>query len=104
MQFKWLEDWLALAATRSFKNAAEQRHVTAPAFGRRIRALEAWFGVPLFVRGSQPLHLTPAGEQLAQHARAATADVGRLRLALQVFTIVWLLANAGWAIQVLWRF
>ena len=27
-----------------------------------------------------------------------------LRLALQVFTIVWLLANAGWAVQVLWRF
>jgi DNA-binding transcriptional LysR family regulator len=83
VQFKWLEDWLALAATRSFKNAAEQRHVTAPAFGRRIRALEAWFGVVLFVRGSQPVQLTPAGEQLAQHARAATADVDRLRLALQ---------------------
>lgn len=83
MQFKWLEDWLALASTRSFKNAAEQRHVTAPAFGRRVRALERWFGVPLFVRGSQPLQLTPAGEQLAQHARVATADVGRLRLSLQ---------------------
>ncbi len=83
VQFKWLEDWLALAAVRSFKHAAEQRHVTAPAFGRRIRALEAWFGVPLFVRGSQPVQLTPAGEQLAQHARAATADVERLRLALQ---------------------
>ena len=83
MQFKWLEDWLALAATRSFKHAAELRHVTAPAFGRRVRALEAWFGVPLFVPGSQPLQLTPAGERLAQHARAATADVGRLRLALQ---------------------
>jgi DNA-binding transcriptional LysR family regulator len=83
MQFKWLEDWLALAATRSFRNAAEQRHVTAPAFGRRIRALEAWFGVPLFVRGSQPVQLTPAGDQLAQHARAATSDVVRLRLALQ---------------------
>jgi DNA-binding transcriptional LysR family regulator len=83
MQFKWLEDWLALAATRSFKSGAEQRHVTAPAFGRRIRALEAWFGVALFVRGSQPVQLTPAGEQLAQHARAATADVDRLRLALQ---------------------
>ncbi len=26
-----------------------------------------------------------------------------LRLALQVFTIVWLMACAGWAIQVLWR-
>ena len=42
MQFKWLEDWLALAATRSFKNAAEQRHVTAPAFGRRIRVRSDW--------------------------------------------------------------
>jgi len=26
-----------------------------------------------------------------------------IRLALQVFTIVWLVACAGWAIQVLWR-
>lgn len=26
-----------------------------------------------------------------------------LRLVLQVFTIVWLVGNAGWAIQVLWR-
>ena len=27
-----------------------------------------------------------------------------LRLSLQVFTIVWLVTCAGWAIQVLWRF
>jgi len=27
-----------------------------------------------------------------------------IRLALQVFTIVWLVSCAGWAIQVLWRF
>jgi succinate dehydrogenase / fumarate reductase membrane anchor subunit len=26
-----------------------------------------------------------------------------IRLVLQVFTIVWLVACAGWAIQVLWR-
>ena len=26
-----------------------------------------------------------------------------VRLALQVFTIVWLAACAGWAVQVLWR-
>jgi succinate dehydrogenase / fumarate reductase membrane anchor subunit len=26
-----------------------------------------------------------------------------VRLVLQIFTIVWLLACAGWAIQVLWR-
>ncbi|MCE2877940.1 MAG: succinate dehydrogenase, hydrophobic membrane anchor protein [Comamonadaceae bacterium] len=27
-----------------------------------------------------------------------------IRLALQVFTIIWLVGCAGWAIQVLWRF
>ncbi len=27
-----------------------------------------------------------------------------LRLVVQIFTIVWLVACAGWAIQVLWRF
>ena len=27
-----------------------------------------------------------------------------LRLVLQVFTILWLVACSGWAIQVLWRF
>jgi len=26
-----------------------------------------------------------------------------VRLALQVFTMVWLVACAGWAVQVLWR-
>lgn len=31
-----------------------------------------------------------------------TAHVG-LRLLLQIFTIVWLVGCAGWAIQVLWR-
>lgn len=31
-----------------------------------------------------------------------TASVG-LRLLLQIFTIVWLVGCAGWAIQVLWR-
>jgi succinate dehydrogenase / fumarate reductase membrane anchor subunit len=31
-----------------------------------------------------------------------TAHVG-LRLVMQVFTIVWLVGCAGWAIQVLWR-
>jgi succinate dehydrogenase / fumarate reductase membrane anchor subunit len=30
-------------------------------------------------------------------------QAGGLRLALQVFTIVWLVGCAGWAVQVLWR-
>lgn len=62
MQLKWLEDFVVLAQERSFTRAAELRHVTHPAFGRRIRALEAWAGTPLVERGSGgPVTLTPAG-------------------------------------------
>ena len=62
MHIKWLEDFITLAQTRSFSRAAELRHVTHPAFGRRIRALEAWAGTPLVERGGSPVRPTPAGE------------------------------------------
>ena len=44
------------------------RHVTQPAFSRRIQALEAWAGTDLVDRSSYPTRLTPAGETL--HAQA----------------------------------
>ena len=40
MELIWFEDYLALAQTLNFSKAAELRHVTQPAFSRRIRALE----------------------------------------------------------------
>lgn len=60
MQLRWLEDFVELARTRSLTRAAENRFVTHPALGRRIRALEEWVGVPLITR-TKPLKLTPAG-------------------------------------------
>jgi len=65
---KLLEDLIALARTGSFVRAAETRHVTHPAFGRRIRALETWAGAPLVHRGQQPATLTPEGETLLKTA------------------------------------
>jgi DNA-binding transcriptional LysR family regulator len=65
---KWLEDFVALADTRSFSRAAQLRHVTQPAFSRRIQALEAWTGIDLVDRSSYPTRLTPAGETF--HAQA----------------------------------
>ena len=47
---------------------------------------------------------------LAWHAWVGVRDIwmdyvkpAGIRLALQVFTLVWLLGCAGWAIQVIWR-
>ncbi len=68
METKLLEDFVSLAETHSFSRSAQLRHVTQPAFSRRIQSLEAWAGIDLVDRSSYPTRLTPAGETL--HAQA----------------------------------
>ena len=68
METKWLEDFVSLAETRSFSRSAQLRHVTQPAFSRRIQALEAWAGTDLVDRSSYPTRLTAAGETLYAQA------------------------------------
>jgi DNA-binding transcriptional LysR family regulator len=68
VETKWLEDFVSLAETRSFSRSAQLRHVTQPAFSRRIQALEAWAGIDLVDRSAYPTRLTPAGETF--HAQA----------------------------------
>src|SRR5690606_11564610 len=54
METKWLEDFVSLAETRSYSRSAQLRHVTQPAFSRRIQSLEAWAGTDLVDRSSYP--------------------------------------------------
>lgn len=68
VETKWLEDFVSLAETRSFSRSAQLRHVTQPAFSRRIQALEAWTGIDLVDRSSYPTRLTPAGETFLAQA------------------------------------
>lgn len=68
METKWLEDFVSLAETRSFSRSAQLRHVTQPAFSRRIQALEAWAGCALVDRSAYPPRLTLAGQALYQQS------------------------------------
>ena len=68
METKWLEDFVSLAETRSFSRSAQLRHVTQPAFSRRIQALEGWAGTDLVDRSSYPTRLTAAGQTLYAQA------------------------------------
>lgn len=79
MQLKWLEDLLALQEAGSIMRAAQRRHVTHPAFGRRLRALEAWAGAPLIVRDAPTLQFTPAGEAMLDAAREAFTALSQVR-------------------------
>lgn len=79
MELIWLEDYLALAETLNFSRAAELRHVTQPAFSRRICALESWVGAALFSRTTHGVALTPAGEHFHNQAEILTRALHQLR-------------------------
>lgn len=78
MNLSWLDDFRALADSGNFSRAAEERHMTQPAFSRRIRALEGWLGAELFDRSSQPAKLTPTGEWFQGVAQDLAARVLRI--------------------------
>jgi DNA-binding transcriptional LysR family regulator len=77
-----LTTFLAVAETGSFTRAARETFVTQPAVSQHIRALEEQLGVRLFVRSGQRIHLTPEGEELRRHARAAIKAIQEAELAL----------------------
>jgi DNA-binding transcriptional LysR family regulator len=78
LESKWLEDFSALAATRSFSQAAERRFVTQPAFSRRIRSLEAALGLTLVNRSRTPIELTAAGQLFLVTARTVVDQLSEV--------------------------
>jgi len=86
METKWLEDFVSLAETRSFSRSAQLRHVTQPAFSRRIQALEAWAGTDLVDRSSYPTRLTPAGKTLYDQSLEMLQALQNTRAMLRAHT------------------
>lgn len=96
MDFATLKAFVAVAESGSFSIAAEHLFITQPAISKRVAALEADLGVPLFDRLGRGIQLTEAGEKFLSSARRILNDLavsreevhslsanvgGRLRLA-----------------------
>ncbi|WP_060485858.1 LysR family transcriptional regulator [Pseudomonas sp. NBRC 111123] len=79
MELVWLEDFIALAENGSFVRAADARHVTQPAFSRRIRSFESWIGVELFTRTPQGANLTEAGKHILPSVLDEVSRIYRIR-------------------------
>lgn len=93
MDTTWLGDLKALSETLNFSRAAQIRNITQPAFGRRIRALEAWCGAPVVDRAGHRLSLTPAGVvmlaaagDVLQRLERARSDIDRAQAATATLT------------------
>lgn len=79
MHTKWIDDLLAVAETKNFSRAADQRCITQSALSRRIRSLEEWAGVELVDRSTYPVQLTRAGRTFCEQGKEALALFMELR-------------------------
>jgi LysR family transcriptional regulator, low CO2-responsive transcriptional regulator len=65
-----LEAFAVFAEQRNFTRAAALLHLSQPSLHVKIAKLAETVGTPLYRRDGRMLHLTAAGEQVADHARA----------------------------------
>lgn len=79
MDTRLLEDALLLLEERSLSAAAARRHMTQPAFSRRIRALEQWIGRDLLIRRANRVDISPMLEESETQIRAMLAHLLQLR-------------------------
>ncbi|MYR61754.1 LysR family transcriptional regulator [Streptomyces sp. SID625] len=76
LETRELEYFVTLADELHFGRAAARLSIAQPALSRTIRRIESRLGVPLFLRSSRHVELTPAGEALQEHGRHALNAVG----------------------------
>ena len=98
LEFRHLRTLVTLRDTGSIAQAAERLHLTQSALSHQTKALEDYYGLPLFVRKTKPLRFTPAGQKLLaladdvlpkldqserDLAQLAGGQAGRLHIAIE---------------------
>jgi DNA-binding transcriptional LysR family regulator len=78
MKLDWIDDLLAIADAGSLSGAARTRHLTQPAFSRRIRAIEQLIGSELIDRSSKPINLKPSVLELEPRLREVSQELHTL--------------------------
>jgi len=103
-----LRDWLAQRITGSLMVLFTAAILVQVLFSRGEIGYDLWAGI--FAAQWMKALTFAIVVALAYHVWVGVRDIWMdyvkpvgLRLILQIFTIVWLLACSGWAIQVLWR-
>jgi len=70
-----LRAFIAVADLRSFRQAADELHLSAPALSRRIERLEERVGARLLERTSRSVRLSVVGEAFVERVRSALEDL-----------------------------
>jgi DNA-binding transcriptional LysR family regulator len=70
-----IRSFMAVAENLSFRRASELLNLSQPALSAHVRDLEAATGVPLLMRTTRSVRLTPAGTQFLSRAKQALAEL-----------------------------
>lgn len=70
--------FLAVTESGSHTGAARKLGVSQPTIGRRLSAMEARLGSPLFIRENGSLELTAFGQSVLDHARRMEDEAGAI--------------------------
>jgi DNA-binding transcriptional LysR family regulator len=68
MDIELLKTFLEVRNTRHFGKAADNLYLTQAAVSARVKQLEDYFGIRLFIRSRNNIQLTAEGERLVPHA------------------------------------
>lgn len=79
MDIDQIKTFLSVAANGSFLEAANRLYVTQSTVSMRIQRLEAYLGVPLFVRNRAGATLTLQGRRFLRHAKSLLVTLDQAR-------------------------
>jgi len=79
MELRQVRYFVAVAETKSLKNAVERLHIAQPALSQSIRLLEEELRAELFVRSRRGMELTGAGHKFLDSAKQILREVERAR-------------------------
>ena len=82
MNFRQLQQFLAVVETQSFRKAAERLHMAQPPLSTGIRRLEESLGARLLERSKRGVRLTEAGQAALEDAHKIALHVEHLRNAV----------------------
>lgn len=98
LELRHLRTLIAIDEEPTLARAADRVHLTQSALSHQIKAIEQYFGTPVFLRNTKPLRLTAAGRKILEAAqkvlpeiarterellRVARGDGGRLHIAIE---------------------
>ncbi len=82
LEIRHLRSLLAIEQEGNLARAAERVHLTQSALSHQIKALERYYGLPLFLRNTKPLRLTASGQRLLKLAQRILPDIDDTETAL----------------------